>query len=179
MPFNIKIGLEKTERENLRINSREAVRAVILRSSNLLMVQTNKGDLKFPGGGAKSEEQHEETIKREVKEETGYLVENIIENLGIFTERNIDQFDKDSIFEMVSHYYLCGVSALQSEQQLDDYEAELDFRPKWIDIDEAIRNNEKVIADNCPDMNAWVHRETMVLREIKTQIQSRLNKGDF
>lgn len=172
MHFNIVLGIEKVDKEKQKITHREAVRAVIIRDGHLLMVRTNKGDLKFPGGGVKSGEDHEETIKREVKEETGYIIEKVIEKLGTFTERNIDQFDKEAIFEMVSNYYLCEATDLQSPQQLDDYEAELGFHPEWISIDETIRNNENVISNNSSDMNAWVSRETNVLRELKALVQA-------
>ncbi len=168
MLFNNILGIKKINGKEVKINYREAVRAVILRNNNLLMVQTNKGDYKFPGGGIKNEEKHEETLQREVKEETGYLISKVKERMGIFTERNLDEFEEDSIFEMISYYYLCEVPENQTIQQLDDYEAELDFSPQWINIDAAISNNEDIIKNKNNDMNRWVYRETSVLKELKS-----------
>lgn len=167
MFFNKVLGIEKVDRENVKVNHREAVRAVILSDDKLLMVLTNKGDYKFPGGGVKSEEKHEEAIIREVREETGYIINAVKENIGVFTERSMDEFHEGAIFEMTSYYYICEVSEKQVLQQLDDYEAELDFCPRWISIEEAICNNERIIKTRSNDMNRWVNRETSVLNELK------------
>jgi len=42
---------------------------------------------------------------------------------------------------MTSYYYECEVSKHKTIQQLDDYEQQLDFKPVWISLDEAIRLN--------------------------------------
>ena len=48
---------------------RNAVRAVILRGQELLMIYSaNVGDYKFPGGGVNKGETHKQALVREVKE---------------------------------------------------------------------------------------------------------------
>ena len=170
MFFNFTLGIPKTEKEKSKVSLREAIRAVIIKDDKILMVHTNKGDYKFPGGGVESGESHEETLVREVKEETGYIISSISEKIGTAIERSIDAFEKDSIFEMISYYYLCVVSENQALQELDDYEMELGFYPQWLNIDDAIKNNERIIKDTSVQMNNWVPRDTSVLHRLKSII---------
>lgn len=167
MIFNYIENNEHLNNENIKRNYREAVRAVVLNGESILMVHTNKGDYKLPGGGINHGETHEEAIKREVKEETGYIVRNIAEKIGIFTEIKPDEFEENSIFEMVSYYYECEVGEEQTTQQLDDYEYDMNFKPQWILLDEAINQNEKLIEDKSTYKNRWIHRETKILKSIK------------
>lgn len=164
--FNLVTGLNNAEIEGLKKITREAVRAVILNDNKVLMIQTNKGDFKFPGGGIKQNESKEEALKREVEEESGYKVNTIGKRIGQVIERNKDRFEKDSIFEMKSTYFLCEVSDIIVNQQLDEYEAEQEFSAVWVKIDEAIVNNEELLTLPKEEINDWVMREIMVLREI-------------
>jgi 8-oxo-dGTP pyrophosphatase MutT (NUDIX family) len=55
-----------------RATLRTAVRAVIFRGRDLLMVySSNVGDYKFPGGGVDAGETHQQTLARELLEECG------------------------------------------------------------------------------------------------------------
>ncbi len=78
MIFNYELGLKKEHLENSKVNHRQAVRGIIFRDNKILMVYTNKGDYKFPGGGVNKEETFEEALVRDVCEETGYTVNNIL-----------------------------------------------------------------------------------------------------
>jgi len=167
MFFNYELGIKEIAIEKQKINHREAIRAVIFKDNNLLMVHTNKGDYKFPGGGANKEESHKETLVREVKEETGYIINEVKNKIGIVIERNLDSYEENAIFEMVSSYYLCELSDDKTAQNLDEYEAELDFKPTWITIEEAICLNEEVLKRDKTHINDWVYRETTVLKALK------------
>jgi 8-oxo-dGTP pyrophosphatase MutT (NUDIX family) len=166
MFFNYTLGLQDLKEET-KIIGREAVRAIILNQDSIFMVHTNKGDYKLPGGGVNKKEKHEEALEREVKEETGYLLDSIIEKIGIVIERNVDKYEEDSVFEMVSYYYLCQISDRKTFQQLDDYEAELGFRPIWINIDKAIQENEQILKAETKEKNPWVYREVTVLKAVR------------
>lgn len=51
---------------------RTAVRGVILRGRNLLMIHSSHvGDYKFPGGGVDEGETHAQALSREIQEECG------------------------------------------------------------------------------------------------------------
>ena len=38
------LGIQKIENRNIRITTRQAVRAIVLKDNKILMVHTNKGD---------------------------------------------------------------------------------------------------------------------------------------
>ena len=62
--------------ENAPRFERPSVRGIILKEGKIALVHSLKYDYyKFPGGGCKKNEKHEETLIREVKEETGIDVE--------------------------------------------------------------------------------------------------------
>jgi len=170
MLFEFTLGIQEIKKENVKVNFRKAVRAVIIKNYEILMVNSNEGDYKFPGGGVKIGESNDDTLIREVREETGYIISKVKEKIGMVTERNIDEFKDGSIFEMVSYYYLCEVSENQVLQELDDYEAKLDFLPRWTNIDTAINNNEGILKNESTNINHWVKRETSVLHELKNII---------
>lgn len=164
--FELLIGINEFNEENFSIIERKAARAVIFNGDSILMILTNKGDYKFPGGGIKKEEQIENGLKREVEEESGYNISNVVKRIGIITEQNKDMYDDNSIFKMISYYYHCQVTSEKKIQKLDDYEREQDFTPVWVKIDEAINNNEKLLNTCNNDMNSWIYRETIALKEI-------------
>ena len=177
MIFNYTFGLQKINTENIKVNRREAVRGIILYNDKILMVHSNKGDYKFPGGGVNIRESHEEALAREIREETGYIMDEVVNKIGMVIQRNVDKYETDYIFEMTSHYYLCKVTDRQVSQQLDDYEKELDFCPMWINIDKAISSNEEILR-NGEDINSWVYRETKVLKALRDWYGERSNVTD-
>lgn len=174
--FNLELGIKEINHNDYRIISRTAVRAVILEEGKLLMVLTNRNDYKFPGGGIQPKENIEEALIREVEEETGYVVKNTKERLGVIVQRDIDKYEKDAIFEMTSYYYLCEVTGTKFEQRLDDYEEEQNFHPVWITIEAAIKNNEYIFKERKNDLNDWVYRELQALKEIKAMEKNLLRE---
>jgi hypothetical protein len=70
---------------------------------------------------------------------------------------------------MTSYYYLCKVEENYCDQNLDQYENELDFKPVWVDIDIAIENNKSIM--NSKDAPRWTKRDTFVLEQIKEIIE--------
>lgn len=158
MQFDLKfITDEIPENISCKINRRCAVRGVIHYGNKLLMVQTNMGDYKFPGGGKEEGETEQEALLREIAEETGFIDVNIGPELGRTFEQNIDTespLPKVAInddrsteitveyFQMESHYYECW---LMSEKRApgvqDDYEEKLGFHGTFVTVEEAYRKN--------------------------------------
>jgi ADP-ribose pyrophosphatase YjhB (NUDIX family) len=165
MRFNERIGLDISD-EHHKIHRRVAVRAVIIEKQKVLLVQTNKGDFKFPGGGVEGNEGLEEALWREVKEETGYTYCAVKECMGKVIENQVNQYDEQAYFQMISHYYMCELLKSEKvEQELDAYESELDFTPIWISVDKAIEENKRALSQF--NSNPWVARENLVLEKIK------------
>lgn len=164
MLFNLCLGLDKIP-DGYEIIKRNAVRGVAFDSQgNLLMIRTKKGDYKFPGGGMNLSETLQQTLKREIAEETGFVLSNVLDVIGIVEERNIDRFDESKIFIMHSEYVRCEVDlTVQMAQNLDEYEKELDFKVEFVSIEDAIKSN-TILLEQSDDINPWVMRETEVLK---------------
>jgi 8-oxo-dGTP pyrophosphatase MutT (NUDIX family) len=148
---------------------RNAVRGVILRGRNLLMVHsTTVGDYKFPGGGVDAGESHEQALRREIREECGALLIEFGQSLGSVIEYKHPEESDYDVFKMTSHYYLCQVGDGFGAQKLDGYEKDLGFKPVWIDIDESILANRLLLnSDKTPD---WLKREIFVLEYIRQNL---------
>jgi 8-oxo-dGTP pyrophosphatase MutT (NUDIX family) len=149
--------------EKSKIILRNAVRAIIFKENNILMVLLGKTkEYKFPGGGVEKNETTEESLKREVLEEIGCNIVKILKKVGTITEYAIAMEGNDKIFKMVSEYYTVTIDDNQVEQKLDNYEKELLYKPCWTTIEEAYTTNKKIIDSKC-DSTSWIKRETRVL----------------
>ncbi|QOY35473.1 NUDIX hydrolase [Anaerobacillus isosaccharinicus] len=167
MSFEVALGIQRTEHHDVKVKFREAVRAVIIDGDKILLVHSNLGDYKFPGGGLMQNESHSEALIREIAEETGYLSTLVGDKVGVIIEKQIDEYDQDAIFQMTSHYYRCNLQGERGKQNLDDYELQQEYTPKWVHIDDAIKQNQKMI-QKFPQ-NGWIHRENYVLMKLKKQ----------
>ena len=166
MIFNKLFQIDKVSESIGNVNYREAVRAIIIRDDKILMVHSKNKDYKFPGGGIKKGEGKIQALKREIQEETGYVVKRINRQVGIVTEKSKDKYVHDRIFKMISYYYIGEVKNEVKEQKLDAYEAELEFKPVWIGVKDAIDKNKKIIESNDKNKANWIERETYVLEKI-------------
>lgn len=166
----IKYGLEIIQKDYAVI-TREGVKGIIFMENEILLIKTNKGDYKFPGGGVENNETYFDTLRREIMEETGYEIETIEDIIVETINTKEDKYEENTIFEMKNHYFRCSIkSEVRVEQKLDDYEKEQEFLPVFIDIDEAIKNNKKLLDSDVADVNEWVERDTDVLNVVKNII---------
>lgn len=170
MIFNKCLGNIDIDEKGMKINKREAVRGVVVQNNNILLIHSNKGDYKFPGGGIEQDESHSDALLREIAEETGYTNCLVKEKIGVVIEGHMDEYEESAYFKMTSHYYMCELAGEEKiAQQLDEYEYEQGFTPKWISIDVAIEGNEKIMVQS--PTNRWVFRESFVLKELKKHFQ--------
>lgn len=170
--FNFELCEEKELLDYKNSFNRIAIRGVIIKGEEILLVKSNRGDYKFPGGGLNEGENHNEVLIREVSEETGYRVENVLELIGNIKEISRDKFDSERAFIMDSYYYRCTVLEETSDQSLDDYEKELGFVGEWVNIKDAIKSNESILEKGNPDNIDWIIRETLALKDIYEQIEN-------
>ena len=148
---------------------RTAVRGVVLRGRNLLMIySSNVGDYKFPGGGVGERETHAQALSREIQEECGMSVLRIGSEIGAVIEYDIPMERDYDTFKMTSHYYRCEVEDGFAPQKLDQYEQELGFKPVWIDIGNAIQHN-RTLLHSCK-IPEWLSREIFVLEYIQQKL---------
>ncbi len=149
---------------------REAVRAVIIRGSQLLLIHSKvDGDYKFPGGGVEKDECHTDALIREVAEESGGRIVSTPEPFGKVLEFDFPIEPCYTTFCMTSYYYRCQVDKELGKQKLDEYEARLGFSPSWVEIASAIRNNRDLLASG-GKVERWVRRETRVLELVQSEL---------
>ncbi len=164
--FETVLGKPKNAKNKLSIKFRTAVKAVIIQNHKILLMHSNRGDFKFPGGGVEKGETLESALVREVAEETGYIHCDVKDPLGVVTQRHTDIYEEDTLFEMTSHYFRCELTDSDKvPQQLEEYESELEMVPEWVSLDDAIAGNERLMDQF--ENNQWIKRENYVLRELK------------
>jgi 8-oxo-dGTP pyrophosphatase MutT (NUDIX family) len=124
---------------------RPSVRAVIIRDSKIAMVYSQKFDYyKFPGGGIEKNEDHKQTLIREVSEEVGLtVIPDSVEELGSVLRVQKSRTNENEIFEQENYYYSCNVMNSAVAQTLDDYELEEGFRLEYVSPEHAIEVNRK------------------------------------
>jgi len=145
---------------------RDAVRAIILRKGKILLVfSAQSKEYKFPGGGVEELEGREGALRREVMEEVGKKINSINESLGYVDQIYNDIYDERKYFFLRSYYYFCEVNDEDFDQNLDIYEQDLKFTPKWVTINEAIELNQ-IKYDNGSEYH-WTERELYVLKLLK------------
>lgn len=164
--FQIKIIKDK-HLECPKVQKRTAVRAIIYHKNQLLMVETNQGDYKFPGGGVEKKEGFREALLREIAEETGYCDVEIGPCVGTAFEQNEDTNEPGTLFQMESYYYICRLLDGQcTDLILDDYEEKLGFHAKFVDVETALLANKALMENNQQSVIPWLERETKVLTKL-------------
>ena len=111
-------------------NLRYASRAVIIKDNMILLSYEVNTDLwKLPGGGLENDETASDAVIREVREETGH----IIEPSSLILE--IDEYYGNSKF--VTYYFFGDIKGT-TNQSLTEGEIKNRLEPRWIAIKEAI-----------------------------------------
>lgn len=162
---------------NLNLSGRAfvriAARAIILDGDSMLMIYSPScNEYKFPGGGVERNESMEGALVREVREETGSVVSRIVSKVGQVIEYDRPRERQLELFTMRSSYYLATVAAERLEQELDAYESELGFTPRWVKVEEAIRLNEATMANGDAQLTRWITRDTWALRQVAQHLQA-------
>ena len=142
---------------------RPSVRGILIRKGLILMVHSLKYDYyKFPGGGIEAGESLAEALCREVREESGMMVDpDSIREFGLVHRRSRE--DDGGVFIQDNYYYLCDADE-NVGQELDEYEAEEGFTPEWVTPAHAIETNR--YHDHGVSAQVMLEREALVLERL-------------
>lgn len=150
-----------------KIFDRVSARGVMIKDGKILLMYTKRyNDYTFPGGGVDCEEHLHSGLKREMLEETGAVDVEIIEELGYIEDfRPYARADYDLVHEK-SYFYLCDTDKFE-EAQFEDYEIKNGMKHVWIELDEAITHNKKVIEQKENSLGLSIVRETRAMEIVR------------
>lgn len=149
-----------------KIRVREASRAVAFDEHQLvpLIFVSSTGYSKLPGGGIEKGEDKLSAVVREVKEETGSVIE-VGKELGMVTEYR-SKYD----MTQTSYCYLAKVIS-KGEPEFTESEKSRGFELVWLSLDDAISKIEKSDSDNY-ESTFTRPRDIAFLKEAKKMIES-------
>jgi len=149
---------------------RLATRAIVLKEDKILLLYTARyDDYTLPGGGVDKGEDLIEGFKRELLEETGAQNIRNINEFGLYEEfRPWHKADFD-IMQMKSYCYTCEIDAQLGETNLEDYEIKNGMKVVWLPIVDAIKHNERIIAES-DKKGMSVERELFLLKLIQKEL---------
>lgn len=145
---------------------RKAVRGVVWQDDKVLMIYSPYfNDYSFPGGGIEDGEDQETSLKREMEEEAGVLVDNI-RPIGFIEELRDSMYPDELLFHQRSEYYWCDVISI-GKQKLEQYEADFGYEAVWVSAKEALAHNLTLVDDRTRKKKGFstaVRREIQILR---------------
>ena len=149
------------------VGRRPSVRGIIIRDGRIAMMHSKKFDYyKLPGGGIEAGETFEETLIREVREESGLVVKpETIKEFGFV--RRIEKGRVEDIFVQDNFYFLCEAESEVVPQKLDEYEEEEQFTLEFVTVEHVTNVNEfsnHFEKEEIPTFRGMIERENRVLR---------------
>lgn len=155
---------------------RKTARGIILNGSKILLMYTKRyNDYSFPGGGVDPEEDLVTGLTRELAEETGAVITEITSEFGYIDEYRPHYDPTYDCIHMLSYFYVCKIEDKFNEVQFEDYEIANGMSAVWVEIGDAIRHNQEVIANKEKSMGFSIERETLVLEVIEKELVTYTN----
>ncbi len=149
---------------------RHAARGIVLNGANILLLYTQRyDDYSLPGGGVDAGEDVVAGLIREMREETGARNVSNVTPFARYDEYRLWYKPDADIIHMISHCYVCDIDAELGETSLESHEISNGMTPLWVNIYEAIRHNELVIA-NSEKKGLSIKRETYLLSVIAQEL---------
>ena len=124
-------GSKLLPREKLKF--RPAAYGIIVNDGKLLLLTNRRsGKLALPGGGSEPGERLEQTLRREVREETGIEIQ--VEECLLWRERFFYYDPLDVAFHSFTFFFRCQPLTFKpiADDQVDDGESE---KPRWLAIE--------------------------------------------
>lgn len=164
---------KKNYDKNGTVGTRPSVRGIVIEDGKIAMMHSLKYNYyKLPGGGMENGESYEDTLVREVQEESGLVVKReSIRELGYV--RRIEKGRFEEIFIQDNYYYLCEVEEKRVKQCLDDYEEEERFTLEFVTPKHAIGVNENANHGEKEEIHTFsgmLDRENSVLKLLEKEI---------
>ena len=152
-----------------KITAREVVRAVVIRE-NLILLMFSQQDQMYgtPGGGITLGESKLDTLHRELQEEIGANQVKILEYLGYTDEIRESRSLYGKVVNIISDYYHVDVLHFISSK-LEEHEEEMGLIPMWVKIDDAIRQNQKILSGLKLQKINFYYSQTEMLKYIKSR----------
>ncbi|MDR5658088.1 NUDIX domain-containing protein [Serpentinicella sp. ANB-PHB4] len=157
-----------------RVFERKSARAIILKGTKILLLYTKRyDDYTFPGGGIETDEDRIDGLKRELNEEIGAEKIKVIKEFG-YTDEYVPYYKTEyDYMHMLSYFYICEADENFDNIKLEDYELANGTSPVWIDINDAIKHNNEVMATKQSTMGLTIKRETLVLELILEELRAK------
>ncbi|PKM22585.1 MAG: DNA mismatch repair protein MutT [Gammaproteobacteria bacterium HGW-Gammaproteobacteria-14] len=151
-----------------RVLRRTAARGIVLDGDEILLLYTQRyDDFSFPGGGIDDGENLETGLQRELEEETGARDIQVLSHYGFLDEYRPHWKPEYDLMYMRSHFFHCQVHRQLGETRLEPYEQANGMVPQWVSLNDAIHHNEMVMARKASSMGQSIHRETLMLKEVR------------
>ncbi len=152
--------------DNIDVNTKQhlpihmGARAVIIKDESILLIYEQKNDMyTLPGGRIENHESPLDTVKREVKEETGYRIKNAKPTLVIH-----ETFE-DSKWQ--HHIFLCDIDKRPTTKALTQAEKAIGFKNVCLPIKEAL-----AVLSNHEPKTFHPHHQNILKRELIALIHS-------
>ena len=149
---------------------RVAVRWIIFVEGKLLLIESDSGELKLPGGGIEHGEDDCQALVREVKEETGYdVIPDTIEPFGEIEEKRLSVLE-DRLWHQISRLYFCKVHPVKGQCNYSENEIKSGFRQVLYSIEDALEKSKGVLEKD--GVQTWNQREYKTLLLIRDHLKS-------
>lgn len=155
---------------------RHTARGIIINDKKQVLMLYSRlfDDYTFPGGGIKENESNLESLLREMKEEAGIVVKNA--NQFLTTEElRYGINGNDTIYLQTSFYYLCEIDRIIKPKRTKREDSQK-LSTIYIDIDEAIKHNERIWHDDthqAKGLQTVLLRDNYILRKLKGELEMR------
>lgn len=145
---------------------RIACRGIILKEDKILVLQQkNTGMMLLPGGGLENGESYADCCKREVLEETGFVVNPVHHFL------TVNEYYEDRLYE--THFFFCEIVEAAAPK-LTEHEILAGACAQWVKIDDAVLEfgNYAEYENNDPEKSGQYRREEAALRFYLENVQT-------
>ena len=141
------------------------VKALLINSNNEILLAHNNGTYQFPGGHKEDDESMEETLIREIKEETGIDVDLEMGPFMQIVTYDSNYFGTGRKVCSKIYYYIVNTDEVPNYQEThyDELECQTEFNLLYIDVLELCKFLDDAVLEGTMDSN--------ICREMKLVVE--------